>query len=243
VLQDDKATARGQKDSYTQPMDLERLRRETRPEHEATEATLSITSPTLTLREYRRTLERFLRVMQAWETWSHANAPVRLQPLLAVRRRTPLLMQDLAALAAEADASGALKAESGDAETAVVKAFSLPLSGSQACTESQREAAFLGALYVVEGSTLGGQYIARHLQETLGLTPAHGAAFFSGHGAETGRLWNEVKAELVALDDAEVEIVIQAAKATFGFFRSVLAQSMTQAPIMQAPITQHAPIT
>jgi hypothetical protein len=52
-----------------------------------------------------------------------------------------------------------------------------------------------------------------------------------------------VKAELVALDDAEVEIVIQAAKATFGYFRSMLAESMTQAPIMQAPIEEHAPIT
>ena len=41
------------------------------------------------------------------------------------------------------------------------------------------EAALLGLCYVVRGSSLGGQVIARHLESTLGLNTAHGSSFFS----------------------------------------------------------------
>ena len=37
----------------------------------------------------------------------------------------------------------------------------------------------LGCLYVVEGSTLGGQVIARHLRQTLGVDPRCGGSFFA----------------------------------------------------------------
>jgi heme oxygenase len=48
----------------------------------------------------------------------------------------------------------------------------------------------IGRLYVIEGSLLGGQYIARNLRLTLGLTPDHGARFFNGAGADTEHRWN-----------------------------------------------------
>ena len=47
----------------------------------------------------------------------------------------------------------------------------------------------LGCLYVIEGATLGGQIITRHLHANLGLTPLSGSAFFDGYGAQTGRQW------------------------------------------------------
>ena len=47
----------------------------------------------------------------------------------------------------------------------------------------------LGCLYVVEGATLGGQVISRHLLANLGITPESGGAFFAGYGAETGPRW------------------------------------------------------
>lgn len=48
----------------------------------------------------------------------------------------------------------------------------------------------VGALYVVEGSTLGGQVIARQISASLGLTAQHGARFFNGWGEQTDTRWN-----------------------------------------------------
>ena len=47
----------------------------------------------------------------------------------------------------------------------------------------------VGALYVVEGSTLGGQVIARQLSASLGFTAQHGARFFNGWGEQTEARW------------------------------------------------------
>ena len=52
----------------------------------------------------------------------------------------------------------------------------------------------LGLCYVLEGATLGGQMIAKHLNISLGLTQSEGLKFFSGYGSETGKMWNSFKA-------------------------------------------------
>lgn len=49
----------------------------------------------------------------------------------------------------------------------------------------------VGMLYVVEGSTMGGQVIARCLQQGIGITADTGGRFFSGHAEETMRCWGE----------------------------------------------------
>ena len=51
-------------------------------------------------------------------------------------------------------------------------------------------AAALGALYVMEGASLGGRVIARHVARDLALTPDTGLAFFHGYGDDTGARWN-----------------------------------------------------
>jgi heme oxygenase len=48
----------------------------------------------------------------------------------------------------------------------------------------------VGALYVIEGSTLGGQVISRQISASLGLTAPHGARFFNGWGEQTEARWN-----------------------------------------------------
>ena len=45
----------------------------------------------------------------------------------------------------------------------------------------------LGAMYVIEGSDLGGRVIARRLSDTLGLTPQTGCRFYGGHDAAATR--------------------------------------------------------
>lgn len=70
----------------------------------------------------------------------------------------------------------------------------------------------LGCLYVIEGATLGGQVITRHLQANLGITPETGGAFFAGYGVENGARWQAFGAMITAAErfGGEDEIVASA---------------------------------
>lgn len=57
----------------------------------------------------------------------------------------------------------------------------------------------LGALYVLEGSTLGGRIILRTLQPQLGISPTHGGRFYAGYGTQTGTMW---RSYISALENA-----------------------------------------
>jgi heme oxygenase len=48
----------------------------------------------------------------------------------------------------------------------------------------------LGMAYVIEGSTLGGRVILKHVNERLKLNE-HGTTFFNGYQANTGAMWKE----------------------------------------------------
>jgi heme oxygenase len=48
-------------------------------------------------------------------------------------------------------------------------------------------ASALGALYVIEGASLGGRVIARHLYASIGVEPQHGGSFYCGQSAATAR--------------------------------------------------------
>lgn len=82
-----------------------------------------------------------------------------------------------------------------------------------------------GALYVVEGSTLGGQIISRHLKEKFNLDETNGVAFFSGYGKETGKMWNAFREKITAfaLNSTDHEAVIKSAIATFEKIGKALA--------------------
>ncbi|NUY82136.1 biliverdin-producing heme oxygenase [Flavobacterium sp. MAH-1] len=47
----------------------------------------------------------------------------------------------------------------------------------------------LGIAYVVEGSTLGGRFILKNIQQTLGFDENSGATYFAGYGNKTGSMW------------------------------------------------------
>jgi heme oxygenase len=75
----------------------------------------------------------------------------------------------------------------------------------------------LGHMYVIEGSTLGGRMIAKHINKHLGLDENNGAAFFTGYGNATGPLWQAFMTtftEYVADTQSEA-VVIGAARDTF----------------------------
>jgi heme oxygenase len=179
-------------------MDLEQLRRETLPDHDAVERSVPLMDEELSADTYLSYLLKLHGIIAAWEESAASNAPSWIQPLLAVRRRRQLLMLDLAWFGADA---------SGEARPA------LP--------EMRDAASLLGAMYVIEGSTLGGQLIGRHVERVLGLTAGEGNAYFRGHNERTGQLWKEFCDALrTKVPDHETDTVIAAAKAMFEVFGS-----------------------
>ena len=62
----------------------------------------------------------------------------------------------------------------------------------------------LGAMYVLEGSTLGGRIIERHCAVPLGMSPAHGGAFYHGYGERTGAMWRAF-GEVLELHDTDAQ--------------------------------------
>jgi heme oxygenase len=83
----------------------------------------------------------------------------------------------------------------------------------------------LGALYVVEGSALGGRQLSRGLERLLGQGSADGRRFLVGRDADTGAAWRDFVERLIAAD-AEMSgrtTLIAAATATFAVFETWLA--------------------
>lgn len=81
----------------------------------------------------------------------------------------------------------------------------------------------LGALYVLEGSVMGGRIIVQ-LLEKAGIT--EGVSFFSGYGDDTGRMWQRFREVLDghALTEKDEAQAIAAANATFTRFEEVFAR-------------------
>lgn len=77
-----------------------------------------------------------------------------------------------------------------------------------------------GALYVMEGSTLGGRFISGVIKDQLGIDVQSGVSFFNGYGPETGSKWNAFKDAMNAYSnsDERSEAVINAANNTFKNF-------------------------
>ena len=80
--------------------------------------------------------------------------------------------------------------------------------------------AAIGALYVMEGSIMGGRIIVQMLQK-LGITK--GLSFFSGYGSETGERWEvftKVMNDTAKTEEQEDEAV-ETANETFKLFENL----------------------
>jgi len=173
---------------------LAALRRATRPHHEQVEITLALDGP-LELHRYVEVLHGFDAWLSTWEPAMHAALPATLRGWFDERRRGPRLRRDLAALGARSRCEPPPR-------------LAIPLD-----TESH----MMGSLYVLEGSALGGQVIARRLQDHLGLDASNGASYFAGWGANTGAMWREFTGMLARHDQAGADhaAACTAAAATF----------------------------
>jgi heme oxygenase len=104
-----------------------------------------------------------------------------------------------------------------------------PASASVSVPVIETHAAALGALYVVEGSGLGGRVIARSLSRHLGLRHGHGASFYDGMTAEDSRArWKLLCDALEASDGPSCDQdMVRAAQETF----STLDHTLRQVPL------------
>ncbi|MGY2081665.1 biliverdin-producing heme oxygenase [Modestobacter sp. SYSU DS0657] len=151
---------------------LRRLRSETAAEHRAVEDTLDLLDPRLTRERLVAALARmhgFWRAAEAGlDAWAGAEPADAARVGWSRRRRSHLFAADLAALGAPP-----------------VEPPAQPELPAVADTD-----AALGRLYVLEGSSLGGVFIDRHLA-TLPHVAAPGVLrAFSPYGTETGAMWH-----------------------------------------------------
>ncbi len=166
--------------SVVLPALLSTLRDGTSSLHTRTEAAFVLSAPSVTRAEYTGVLSHLFAFYHAAESalapWASTLSPYGLA--LAERRKAPLLARDLRALG-------------GSPVAPAVPPLDLP-SASHA----------LGALYVTEGATLGGQLLRRRLGPSLGLTPSHGLAFLTAYGPAVGPMWKAFGAALERFDAA-----------------------------------------
>lgn len=181
------------------PTIRELLRHGTQAHHARAEARLPLMDEALTVERYRQMLARLLGFYAPLEQrlagadWSRlALDPER-------RRKWPLLAADLRALGLT------------DARIAgLPRCVDLP--------EARRLPDALGCLYVLEGATLGGQLVRRHVAARLGLGPHNGCAFFAAYGDAVGPMWREYQQRLAILvdgGDVAADEVVDAARRTF----------------------------
>jgi len=79
-----------------------------------------------------------------------------------------------------------------------------------------------GALYVIEGSTLGGKIISQMMQKHLHFNGNEGLSFFEGYGDDTMPMWENFKQALnnVVKNDDDASIVLKSANDTFARFKA-----------------------
>lgn len=85
--------------------------------------------------------------------------------------------------------------------------------------------AYLGALYVMEGSRLGGRFIARHLREWLPENEVP-AFHFLEEAPEVG--WKEILARVSTSEHNQRTEIIASAKYMFKFVEEVLERAFTE---------------
>lgn len=183
---------------------LHRLKHDTRELHEQLEGEVDLSWYLADVERYRMLLRLFYGFHRGWEEQLLAQAPADVQLFYLDRRKTPLLESDLRFF--------------GDTES--------EMRHSAVCRFENlaSRARALGSMYVLEGSALGGQLIARIIEAELGLRHGEGYSFFRGFGHETGPRWRAFQEFLIhASRGSSDDELVAAARQTFAVLQSWFA--------------------
>jgi heme oxygenase len=169
----------------------QRLRHETSSQHRQLEASIGFDIHSPDVRAAFGMLRTFYGVLRDLEP---AMLKLLPEPIAGGRSKLDLLVSDLQRLGMRAhqiDALGSAPAW-------------LPASPAEAA----------GAMYVFEGSTLGGKVIVKTLRG-LPDWPITGACYFDPYGPQTKGKWKQLQAYLDAMPLADHDSVVRAAQLTF----------------------------
>lgn len=180
---------------------LSALRAGTETLHVALEKRLPFFSEKLDLERYKQLLAAYYGFYQPLESnLLGCKFPEGFE--LSTRLKTPALLKDL-------------------------RALNISTQGLPVCNNLpplDHPASVLGVLYVLEGATLGGNVLRKHVSEQLGLDAANGCAFLYVYGEATGKQWKAFLDYLgsVPLDAPSRALAVHAACSTFSYFEQWL---------------------
>jgi len=174
----------------------ERIKTETAQNHKDVEAvgySGQIMSGRLTLGEYKKLIATNLLLNKAFEQqWDSLAFGIPAEVMLEHRRKTASLEKDAKAL---------------NVALPTINKISFPADTYEA---------FMGSLYVFEGSTLGGAIIHKQLKQNPNLSKLDGFHFYSCYGDKLGMMWKIFLDHLTQIEDTDkVNEAIEAAKTTF----------------------------
>ncbi len=188
------------------PRILTAIKEQTRPQHDSIEQnrfTKTMMDGSMTLLDYKLYLQKFYSVHKAieqeFERFQWDDFRLNMQE----RSKIEFIAADLRTLGMNAAEIENLPAmQPAPQFTSIAEAF--------------------GAMYVLEGSTLGGQIQARHVERII--AHAHpdtpqASAYFSSYGARVGEMWKNFCMALATVannDEATEKTIIEAAQRTFG---------------------------
>lgn len=184
---------------------LQALRSATREHHERVDRLMDLQrlhDPA----HYARVLQVLAAFLAGWEPVIASALPARWQAWLQARSRRAFLQRDLQVLHI---------ADPAPARVAV----------------PATHAGAWGSIYVMEGSALGGQFIARALARS-GRDAQRGAAYFHGWGDATGAMWREVRGLLASELDTPPAVAqaCEAARQTFDTLARFLETTHERTP-------------
>ncbi len=187
---------------------LDALRRDTADDHQSLEDGLDLLSPPLDQSRFASLLERFYGFHAAFEP--AALACPRWGGMMSARGKLQRLTADLIGLGRSREQIAALP------------------HCADASDLARTPEGLLGALYVMEGSVLGGQVISRALAATS-WAPVDGFGYFRPYGAEAGVMWRGFKTAAEAASHPERDVLtVAAARRTFAILIQWLSPAFKQ---------------
>ena len=213
-----------------------RLRSETSGLHQQVEKAVGLPGSLRRVDDYGRLLRCLLAFHQGVEArledpgWTADWTAVGIE--IRDHRRSPLIVDDLRALDADANADAPAGVPPSGAATALT-----PLTPGARRTVAQTRLATislptfatfgyaLGCLYVVEGSSLGGRVLAPAIRAALGTVPLR---YFESEGRDHPRPWQRVTEALRRFDPdgATAHQMVSGASTTFAAFGATVASTV-----------------
>lgn len=160
---------------------LEQLRAATSVSHKNLESlpvSASILSPRVTHKDYANYLSLMHDAIKSIETYIFPKLTA-IVPDIENRRKLPAIEADLSVLGHKKE----------NFETIFDH-------------ENQSAGFALGIFYVIEGSSLGGRFILKNIEQALGYNETNGAAYFGGYGNKTGSRWKDFLHGMTACEAA-----------------------------------------